>query len=206
MTRVLRRDYSKLTRNLSGHRGGSGSFCSNDPLGKSPMAKQTRVCFQASKNNEQGHGSSRERLDPSANWVSMAPRTFGLSFFRRGARPNAGGSWRHRDAVGAGLVVLLGVLWTAQVHGAAEDKLLAQRIIAESWPAAASACRLGLTLQPQPEFAARALPQRREILHQADIAGPFGLEGRSDRFSLRWGIHARRHEVPGMATTVRCKR
>jgi hypothetical protein len=49
--------------------------------------------------------------------------------------------------------VLLGVLWTAQVHaGAAEDKLLAQRIIAESWPAAASACRLGLTLQPQPEW------------------------------------------------------
>src|SRR5215470_18396297 len=46
--------------------------------------------------------------------------------------------------------------------------------------------------------AARPLPQRREILHQADIAGPFGMEGRSDRVSLRWGIHARRHEVPGM--------
>jgi hypothetical protein len=44
-------------------------------------------------------------------------------------------------------------LWTALVHaGAAEDKLLAQRIIAESWPELVSACRLGLTLQPQPEW------------------------------------------------------
>ena len=51
--------------------------------------------------------------------------------------------------------------------------------------------------------AARPLPQRREILHQADIAGPFGMEGRSDRFSLRWGIHARRHEVPGMVRPIK---
>jgi hypothetical protein len=82
----------------------------------------------------------------------MPLRNFGLSFFRRGARPNPGGSWRPRHAVGAGLVVLLVALWTALVHaGAAEDKLLAQRIIAESWPELVSACRLGLTLQPQPE-------------------------------------------------------
>ena len=33
-----------------------------------------------------------------------------------------------------------------------EDKLLAQRIIEESWPELVSACRLGLTLQPQPEW------------------------------------------------------
>ena len=65
----------------------------------------------------------------------MPLRNFGLSFFRRGARPHAGGSWRPRHAVGAGLVVLLVALWTALVHaGAAEDKLLAQRIIEESWP------------------------------------------------------------------------
>jgi hypothetical protein len=51
------------------------------------------------------------------------------------------------------LVVLLVALWTALVHaGAAEDKLLAQRIIEESWPELVSACRLGLTLQPQPEW------------------------------------------------------
>jgi hypothetical protein len=82
----------------------------------------------------------------------MPLRNFGLSFFRQGARPNAGGSWRPRHAVGAGLVLLLMALWTALVHaGAAEDKLLAQRIIAESWPELVSACRLGLTLQPQPE-------------------------------------------------------
>jgi hypothetical protein len=49
--------------------------------------------------------------------------------------------------------VLLVALWTALVHaGAAEGKLLAQRIIAESWPELVSACRLGLTLQPQPEW------------------------------------------------------
>src|SRR5262245_27863421 len=83
----------------------------------------------------------------------MPLRNFGMSFFRRGARPHAGGSWRPRHAVGAGLVVLLVALWTALVHaGAAEDKLLAQRIIAESWPELVSACRLGLTLQPQPEW------------------------------------------------------
>ena len=55
--------------------------------------------------------------------------------------------------MGAGLVVLLVALWTALVHaGAAEDKLLAQRIIAGSRPEAVTACRLGLTLQPQPEW------------------------------------------------------
>jgi len=65
----------------------------------------------------------------------MPLRNFGLSFFRRGARPNAGGSWCPRHAVSAGLVGLLVALWTALVHaGAAEDKLLAQRIIEESWP------------------------------------------------------------------------
>jgi hypothetical protein len=49
--------------------------------------------------------------------------------------------------------VLLVALWTALVHaGAAEGKLLAQRIIAESWPELVSACRLGLTLQPHPEW------------------------------------------------------
>src|SRR5262249_3670109 len=83
----------------------------------------------------------------------MPLRNFGLSFFRRGARPNAGGSSRPRHSVGAGLVVLLVAPWTALVHaGAAEGKLLAQRIIAESWPELVSACRLGLTLQPQPEW------------------------------------------------------
>ena len=71
----------------------------------------------------------------------MPLRNFGLSFFRRGARPNAGGSWHPRHAVGA------------LVHaGAAEDKLLAQRIIEESWPERVSACLLGLALQPQPEW------------------------------------------------------
>src|SRR5262249_36492899 len=78
---------------------------------------------------------------------------FGLSSFRRGARPNAGGSWRPRHAGGAGLVALLVGLWTALGHaGAAEHKLLAQRIIGESWPERVSAGRLGLTLQPQPEW------------------------------------------------------
>ena len=83
----------------------------------------------------------------------MPLRNFGLSFFRRGARPNPGGSWRPRHAVGAGLVVLLVALWAALAHaGEAEDKLLAQRIIAGSRPEAVTACRLGLTLQPQPEW------------------------------------------------------
>src|SRR5262249_57204910 len=78
----------------------------------------------------------------------MPLRNMDFSFFC----PNAGGSWRPRHAVSAGLVVLLVVLWTTLAHaGAAEDKLLAQRIIAGSWPELVSACRLGLTLQPQPE-------------------------------------------------------
>ena len=82
----------------------------------------------------------------------MPLRNFGLSFFRRRARADPDGPWRPRHAVGAGLVVLLVILWTALAHaGAAEDKLLAQRIIAGSWPELVSACRLGLTLQPQPE-------------------------------------------------------
>ena len=55
--------------------------------------------------------------------------------------------------VGAGLVALLVALWAALAHaGEAEDKLLAQRIIAESWPEVVTACRLGLTLQPQPAW------------------------------------------------------
>src|SRR5437773_1466521 len=36
--------------------------------------------------------------------------------------------------------------------GEAEDKMLMQRIIAGDWPELANACRLGLTLQPQPEW------------------------------------------------------
>src|SRR5262245_25031388 len=105
-------------------------ICSNQPW-KSLQPRNKPGCFQASNHNE----------------------NFGLSFFRRGARPNAGGSWCPRHAVSAGLVGLLVALWTALVHaGAAEDKLLAQRIIEESWPELVSACRLGLTLQPQPEW------------------------------------------------------
>ena len=83
----------------------------------------------------------------------MPLRNFGLSFFRRGARADPGDSWRPRHAAGAGLVVLLVALWAALAHaGEAEDKLLAQRIIAGSRPEAVTACRLGLTLQPQPEW------------------------------------------------------
>jgi len=83
----------------------------------------------------------------------MPLRNFGLSFFRRGARANADGSGRPRNAVGAGLVAPLVALWAALAHaGEAEDKLLAQRIIAESWPEVVTACRLGLTLQPQPAW------------------------------------------------------
>ena len=56
-------------------------------------------------------------------------------------------------AAGIGLVVLLVALWAALAHAAeAEDKLLARQIIAENWPELASACGLGLTLQPQPEW------------------------------------------------------
>src|SRR5262249_32904634 len=78
----------------------------------------------------------------------MPLRNLGFSFFC----PNAGGSWRPRHAVRAGLGLLLVIGWTGLAHAAAaEEKLLAQRIIAGSWPELVSACRLGLTLQPQPE-------------------------------------------------------
>jgi hypothetical protein len=83
----------------------------------------------------------------------MPLRNFALSFFRRGARADPGGSWPPRHAAVAGLVVLLVARGAALAHaGEAEDKLLAQRIIAESWPEVVTACRLGLTLQPQPEW------------------------------------------------------
>jgi hypothetical protein len=79
----------------------------------------------------------------------MPLRNLGFSFFC----PNAGGSWRPRHAAGAGLLILLVAPWGALAHaGEAEDKLLAQRIIAESWPEVVTACRLGLTLQPQPAW------------------------------------------------------
>jgi hypothetical protein len=59
-------------------------------------------------------------------------------------------------AAGIGLVVflvLLVALWVALAHaGEAEDKLLARQMIAENWPELVSACGLGLTLQPQPEW------------------------------------------------------
>ena len=68
----------------------------------------------------------------------------------------AGLSWRPR---GVGLVtalivivVVLVALRAALAHaGETEDKLLAQRIIAGDWPELESACRVGLTLQPQPD-------------------------------------------------------
>src|SRR5436309_13032697 len=86
----------------------------------------------------------------------MPLRNFGLSFFRRGARPHAGDSWRPRAAelVTALIViaVVLVTLWAALARaGEAEDKMLTQRIIAGDWPELANACRL-LTLQPQPEW------------------------------------------------------
>jgi hypothetical protein len=84
-------------------------------------------------------------------------RNFGLSFYRRGARPHAGVLWRPRAAelVTALIViaVVLVTLWAALARaGEAEDKMLTQRIIAGDWPELANACRLGLTLQPQPEW------------------------------------------------------
>jgi len=87
----------------------------------------------------------------------MPLRNFGLSFFRRGARADPGDSWRPRAAelVTALIViaVVLVTLWAALARaGEAEDKMLTQRIIAGDWPELANACRLGLTLQPQPEW------------------------------------------------------
>src|SRR6266566_4605148 len=127
----------------------------------------------------------------------MPLRNFGLSFFRRGARPNPGGSWRPRHAVGAGLVVLLVALWTALVHAGAADHRRKLARASKRVPLGPHVTTPAGTGYAARWGAARPLPQRREILHQADIAGPFGMEGRSDRLSLRWGIHARRHEVPG---------
>jgi hypothetical protein len=51
------------------------------------------------------------------------------------------------------IAVVLVTLWAALARaGEAEDKMLTQRIIAGDWPELANACRLGLTLQPQPEW------------------------------------------------------
>ena len=56
-----------------------------------------------------------------------------------------------RLAVASTVVTILVALWAAlALAGEAEDKLLAQRIIAGDWPELASACRVGLTLQAQP--------------------------------------------------------
>src|SRR5262245_30250614 len=92
-------------------------------------------------------------IDGFGSTRSVTLRNFGLSFYRRGVRP--GVSWRPR---GVGLVmaliviaVVLVALWPALAYAdEAEDKLLAQQIIAGDWPELASACRVGLTLEPQP--------------------------------------------------------
>ena len=52
--------------------------------------------------------------------------------------------------------MLLVAPWAALAHaGEPEDKLLGQRIIADGWPETVTACRLGLTIQSQPESGAK---------------------------------------------------
>src|SRR5262249_49369563 len=78
----------------------------------------------------------------------MPLRNLGFPFFC----PNAGGSLRPPAPAGPRPGGLLVVLMTALAPpGATGEKALAQRIIAGSWRELVSACRLGLTLHPQPE-------------------------------------------------------
>jgi hypothetical protein len=87
--------------------------------------------------------------------IPVTLRNFGLSFSRRGARPYAGVSWRPR---GVGLVtaliviaVVLVALWAALAHaGEAEDKLLAQGIVAGNWPEFVRQRRVGASKQCAP--------------------------------------------------------
>jgi len=153
MTRVRHRDYSKLTRNIKLIPTCFLHVCSNDPL-ESLQQRNKPGCFQASNNNEQVTGRAAGAARPLCKRGKPCPSaTSACRSSAEDARSNAGGSSRPRHSVGAGLVVLLVALWTAPVHaGAAEGKLLAQRIIAESWPELVSACRLGLTLKPRPEW------------------------------------------------------
>ena len=153
MARVLRRDYSKLTRNLSGYRRVSAMFAPTIP-GKVSNNETNQGVFRRRTTTSRSRVEPRERLDPLCKRGKPCPSaTSACRSSAEDARSNAGGSSRPRHSVGAGLVVLLVALWTAPVHaGAAEGKLLAQRIIAESWPELVSACRLGLTLKPRPEW------------------------------------------------------
>ena len=116
-------------------------------------SETSRGAFRRRTTTSRSRVEPRERLDPLCKQGKPCPSaTSACRSSAEDARSNAGGSSRPRHSVGAGLVVLLVALWTALVHaGAAEDKLLAQRIIEESWPELVSACLLGLTLQPQPE-------------------------------------------------------
>ena len=117
-------------------------------------SETNRGAFRRRTTTSRSRVEPRERRDPLCKRGKPCPSaTSACRSSAEDARSNAGGSSRPRHSVGAGLVVLLVALWTAPVHaGAAEGKLLAQRIIAESWPELVSACRLGLTLQPQPEW------------------------------------------------------
>ena len=100
--------------------------------------------------------------------------------------------------------MLLVALWAALAHAAeAEDKLLARQIIAENWPELASACGLGLTLQPQPEWDAPpdgALRARcvNGAKFYIKLTSPADLVWKGGPTVFRCdGAFARRHKVPG---------
>jgi hypothetical protein len=67
----------------------------------------------------------------------MPLRNFGLSFSRRGARPDDGVAWHPKVGAGIGFVlmlVLLAALWAILAHAASEDqtKPISNRQVASS--------------------------------------------------------------------------
>jgi hypothetical protein len=63
MTRVRRRDYSKLTRNIKRMPTCFRHVCSNDPW-ESLQQRNKPGCFQASNNNGRSRVEPWGRLDP----------------------------------------------------------------------------------------------------------------------------------------------
>ena len=58
---------------------------------------------------------------PSKERLAMPLRNFGLSFSRRGARPNGGiARPRHAAGIGFALVLLLAALWAMLAHAASD--------------------------------------------------------------------------------------
>jgi hypothetical protein len=193
MTRVRRRDYSKLTRNIKRIPTCFLHVCSNDPL-ESLQQRNKPGAFRRRTTTSRSRVGPRERLDPLCKQGKPYPSATSacrssaealiLTLADRRAlgtrsTPDSSCSWWHCGRRWCTLAQLKAIVGAAdhcrKLARASKRVPLGPHV---TTPA-------GMAYAPR-WGAARPLSQRREILHQADIAGRFGMERWSDRVSLRW--------------------